>query len=76
MKTAGVYFKIGDTFIDSGLNVKAECVDDMNVPCDNCIYEFTNNLSKEYNICTDKNTPLCLDIKREDNTDVKFIKKD
>ena len=65
MKISGVYFEIGDTFLD--MNVKAECVLDVNEPCKECIYEA-------YEKCTKDNTPLCTDTGRIDNTDVKFIK--
>ena len=66
MKTAGVYFEIGDTFLDDS-GVKAECVLDINVPCEDCIYDHLPS-------CTKDNTPLCTDTSRMDNTDVKFIR--
>lgn len=69
MKTSGYYFKVGDTFIDSDLNVKAECVDDLPEPCVYCIYDHLPS-------CTKDNTPICLASERTDNIEVKFIKID
>lgn len=77
METSGQYFKVGETFFDSDLEIKAKCVNHNHGsynPCEGCIYEYKNTFTSEERSCTDKNTPLCLNTKREDNTDVIFIR--